>query len=220
MRRIYKDYYRLGATAYREKMKFYENHQRYLDSLDFDDATDMKLDYLGCLFEVGRYERYLQYVDEMLVIVISENIKTYKGEDIFVDLLFKKAACLYQIKEYTRSMNILAQLRNMAPSHRLVIDLYGLCKRKIPDDLRLTIKAIGMASLTLIAGIALTKIIVVDAFYSDAIAFFSSLQMILVGVALSSFALAECLFQYRIYKEIGMYPSPWINYVAKLWKSL
>ncbi len=218
MRRIYRDYYRLGETAYREKMKFFEDHQRNLSTLDFDEATDMKLDYLGCLFEVGRYERFLQYVDEMLEIIIGENIKTYKGEDIFVDLLFKKAACLYHTKDFVRSMSILVQLRSMAPSNRLVIDLYGLCKRKIPNDLRLTIKAVGMASLTLIAGIALTKIIIVDPFYSDAIAFFSSLQVVLVGVAVVSFAIAESLFQYIIYKEIGMYPAPWINYIVRFIK--
>ena len=65
---IYNGYFRLGPTAYREKVRFFEENPDAISRLDFDDRIEMEFDYLYCLFEVGRYERYLSKVDAVKLI--------------------------------------------------------------------------------------------------------------------------------------------------------
>jgi tetratricopeptide (TPR) repeat protein len=215
MNKIYWDYFRIGETAYREKMDFFEKNQRNISSLYFEELIDIKMDYLICLFEVGNYERFLLKVDSVLEIIIEKNILTYKGDKIFEALLFKKSACLYHTFAFEKSMKILKQLRSMDPQNRAVTDLYSLCKRKTTNDLHKNIKAIAMSSLMIVGGITLLKIVMVNPLYEGAITYFESLRYFFTFVFCGSLISSEILFQQKMYKEINMFSASWLNFLLK-----
>ena len=77
-RNIYLSYFRLGDDAWREKVRYYEENKKAIDGLYFDEKIELDIDYLICLFEVGRYERFLRFVDPIIESVITENIYTLK----------------------------------------------------------------------------------------------------------------------------------------------
>lgn len=200
---IYEGYFRLGDTAYREKVRFFEEHPEDINYLDFDDRIELEMDYLLSLFEIGRYERYLRFVDRVIEEVILENIYTYRDENIFEELLFRKAASLYQLRRYDDSKILLKQLISIDKNNSLYVGLYAMCNRKIHDDKIVTVRATAMASFLIVLGITLANVFL-DPFFDNYMEPFILLRTLLIFYFILSLLSLEILFQYRLYKETGM----------------
>jgi tetratricopeptide (TPR) repeat protein len=207
---VYLRYFRLGDTAYREKVRFYEENPDAISSLYFDDRLEIDFDYLYCLFEVGRYERFLSKVDPFIELIVEENIYEFRGENIFQELLFRKAACLYQLKQYPKSEVILKQLVRMDRQNPLFIGLYTICKRKIENDIYITIKALAMAAFLIVLGITIARIFL-EPFLAIYLAPFLVLRIILFSFGTCCLIGLELAFQYKIYKETGMFSHKLLN---------
>lgn len=207
---VYLQYFRLGETAYREKVRFYEENPEAISSLYFDDRLEIDFDYLYCLFEVGRYERFLSKVDPFIELIVTENIFKFRNENIFQELLFRKAACLYQLKQYQKSEVILKQLVRMNRQNPLFIGLYTICTRKIETDLYITIKALAMASFLIVLGITIARIFL-EPFFAIYLAPFLTLRIILFSFGICCLIGLELGFQYKIYKETGMFSHKLLN---------
>jgi tetratricopeptide (TPR) repeat protein len=212
-RSFYVGYFRIGETAYREKVRFVEENSAELRWLPFEERIEIEIDYVLCLFEMGRYERYLQKVDVLLETVISENIFTVKGMDVFQELLFRKAACLYQIKKREECRCILQQLLRMSPNQSLYLGLYILCDRHRNSDVSQTIRAGAMAALLLVVAITAVQILLIAPFFDPYLAFFVQLRNVLFAVGLGTLLGLEMAFQRRIYKETGLFVYGFVNKV-------
>ncbi|MBK9736092.1 MAG: hypothetical protein IPO92_14505 [Saprospiraceae bacterium] len=173
---IYLKYFRLGDTSYRQKVRFYEENPLAISALYFYDRIEVDMDYILCLFEVGKYERFLSKVDPVLEIIIMENIFKYRDENIFCDLLLKKASCLYNLNKFDKALDILRQVVKIDPQNRFAVRLFIICARKQNNDTATTIKALAMASLLIVVGIIVSQILIVDSFFDETIAFFNFSQ--------------------------------------------
>ncbi len=201
---IYQGYFRLGDTAYREKVRFFEEQTEDINFLVFDDRIELEMDYLLCLFEIGRYERYLRFVDKVIEEVIVENIYTYRDQNIYEELLFRKAASLYQLQKFNESKALLHQLIKMDTSNALYVGLYAMCNRKIHDDRIVTVRATAMAALLIVLGITIARIFL-DPFLDTYLQPFIVLRTLLLSYIVVSLISLELIFQYRLYKETGMF---------------
>ncbi|KXK39047.1 MAG: hypothetical protein J5I52_09820 [Saprospiraceae bacterium] len=200
----YLQYFRLGETAYREKVRFYEEHPDAIASLYYEDKIDIDLDYLICLFEIGRYERFLSKVDAAIEQVIMDNIYEFGGENIYEELLFRKAACLYQIEKYDECGHLLRQLVKINPSNRIYIGLLNIVERKIHTDAVTTIKALAMASFLIVVCISLVRILFepfLDVYISPLITVRTGLFIL----GISCLVGLEVYFQLKLYRETGMF---------------
>jgi tetratricopeptide (TPR) repeat protein len=208
---IYLQYFRLGETSYRDKVRFYEENPQAISMLHFDNKIEVDMDYICCLFEVGRYERFLSRVDPILETIIMENIYTFRNENIFNELLMKKAACLYQLNNIDKAQTILKQLLKIDPQHSVAIRLYSICKRKQPNDIVTTIKAFAMASILLIIGITIAKILMIEPFFNQYLAPFILLRNSLIGFVIVSFIAIEIYYVVHIRRETGHFTNRWLN---------
>ncbi len=210
-RQTYLQYFRLGDTSFREKVRFYEENPEALSTLYFNEKIDVDMDYLICLFEVGRYERFLEKVDPIIEIIIEENIFEFRNENIFNDLLLKKAACYYHTKNYEKANAILKQLIKIAPKHPLAIGLYGICKRKQNNDVSTTLKALGISALLLVVSISIIQILLFEPFFDEYLAPFLLLRTLLTIFSIFSFISLEVYFLVSVYKETGRFPIAFLN---------
>jgi tetratricopeptide (TPR) repeat protein len=210
-RNIYLNYFQLGETAYRDKVRFYEENPEAISLLYFDEKLDIDIDYMLCLFEVGRYERFISKVDKMLETIIIENIFEYKNENIFNELLFRKAACQFHLCQYNKSKDILKQLIHIDKNNPLYIGLYAICNRKLHNDSYITSQAVSMAALLLVVGITIARIFLIEPFFDLYLEPFLILRMILLCVAVSIIIGLEAGFQYRIFRETGMFTYSLLN---------
>ena len=199
-------YFELGESAFRDKMKFYEEHNKLFDNLTFDKKIEIDIDYILCLFEVGRYERFLSFVDNILEIIIIENIYEYQGQNIFNELLLKKSACYYHIQQYQKSLKLIGQLIKINPEHPNALDLYSLCRRKIKDSAVINLKALAISSIFLALSITFSQIMFIEPFYETATNLIEDIRNSLVILSLVCFIIIEIYYQRIIYLETGKSP--------------
>jgi len=207
---IYNGYFRLGPTAYREKVRFFEENPDAISRLDFDDRIEMEFDYLYCLFEVGKYERFLSKVDAAIECIIIENIMEFNHDNIYNELLFRKSACYFQLKEYHKCENLLKQLIRMDRTNKLYIGLYTICKYKIESTLVTIMKAIAVVSFIVVLGITIARIFLAP-FVEQYFGPFIILRLMMLGIGILSLVCLELYIQYEIYKETGMFSHTILN---------
>ena len=134
---FYFEYHRMGSGAFRDKVRFYESNKTQIHYLSYEERIDVDLDYVLCLFEIGKYHKFLSKTDALIEVVIRDNIFTYNGLNIYNDLLFKKAACLFNTGQYIKSEKVLKSIVKLDPDNTTARALFAKCKRKSFNSIEL-----------------------------------------------------------------------------------
>jgi len=205
----------MGTNAFRDKVRFYESNKALIHYLNYDERIDVNLDYLICLFEIGKYHKFLSKVDALIEIVIVDNIFTYNGLNIYNDLLFKKAACLYNTGQYTKSETVLKAIVKLDQENTAARALFGKCKRKQGRDWYEGTKAIAVVMLISAVAIAFAQLLVVKPFWGSLSPTFSMLKMTCFVLGIIALIGNEIYLRYAIGKEIG-YKMQWKKPKIKL----
>ena len=200
---FYFEYHRMGNNAFRDKVRFYESNKAQITYLTYEERIDVDLDYILCLFEIGKYHKFLSKVDALIEVVIADNIFIYNGLNIYNDLLFKKAACLYNTGQYIKSEKILKALLKLDADNATARALFGKCKRKQGRDWYEGAKAIAMVMLISSVCIALAELLIIKPFHSELAQSFSMLKFTSFILGILSLIGNEMYLRYAIGKEIG-----------------
>lgn len=203
---LYIDYHRIEDSLYRERVRFYEDHRSYLEYLSSDQKTEIDLNYIHCLFEIGKYERFLKVVDRLIEKVITDNIYEYNGKDIYRELLFRKAASLYNTDQVAPAMSIAKQLLRMHPDDA-TRHLYARCRKNVDKDRFNGIKAIAVVSLLSGLSVSVTLLFIIEPFYSDYSAALVFLRDVLFATGVVLMVGHEIYMHVIIARETGI--SPW-----------
>lgn len=125
--KVYQDFIDIDGEAYRTLVRFYESNTSEINLLKFDAYFEILVNYSNALFEIGAYAKHVEEVDQIIHLSIEQNIKYYKGEDIYFKSLFQKAASYYHLLEYSRAEHILKELLKMSPKDSLSIRYLKKC---------------------------------------------------------------------------------------------
>jgi hypothetical protein len=200
---FYFEYHRIGSKAFRDKVRYYEDNRSFIDQLKYQERIDVDIDYILCLFEIGKYHKFLSKVDGLIEIVIVDNIFEYNGVNIYNDLLFKKAACQFNTGQYIKSEKILKAIVKLEPENNLVRTLYGRCKRKQGRDWYEGTKAVAMVMLISAISIAFMELLIVRPFYNDYVSTISGMKILFFVTGIISLIGNEIYLYYIVGKEIG-----------------
>ncbi len=164
---LYLHYYQINKSAYYDKIRFFEKNRHQFDKLSFREVLEIKSDYAFALFEMGKYSKYLSICDELLETVIKDNIYDVNEKDVFEELLFRKAASLFNLKEYNESTQICKELIAINPGHELASNLFRQCLRNRGNRWYEINK--GVAVVFLLSGISvvLAELFVIAPFYEN-----------------------------------------------------
>lgn len=194
----------MGTNAFRDKVSFYESNKELMNFLNYEERIDIDMDYLLCLFEIGKYHKFLSKVDALIELVIIDNIFYFNEVNIYNDLLFKKAACLYNTGQYVKSEKILKAILKLDPSDDSSRMLFGKCKRKQGRDWYESTKAVAVVMFLSAFGIAISELLVIKPFYSEFISSFTMLKFTCFSIGFLALIANELFLRYTIAKEIGI----------------
>lgn len=200
---FYFEYHRMGNSAFRDKVRYYESNKEKIHFLSYEERVDIDLDYLICLFEIGKYHKFLTKVDPLIEIVIIDNIFDYNGINIYNDLLFKKAACLFNTGQYNKSEKILKTIVKLDSENEIARLLFGKCKRKQGRDWYEGTKAMAVVMLISSVTIAVIELLIVKPFYMEFLSTFYFLKITSFFLGVSALIGNELYLRYVIGKEIG-----------------
>lgn len=162
---LFNAFKKIKAKDYRAIVRFYEEHQLQILTLEYEERFELLIAYIESLFETGTYQKYLEIVDDAIEISIMNNIKIHKGYNIFQRLLFRKAACHYHLVQYDEAEHILKELVKICPSEDTYVRFLQKCMRRQKPIYLKTARAFGIVCFFVSAAIILIELFYVRHFH-------------------------------------------------------
>jgi len=163
--KLYRNFKEIELTDYRGVVRFYEENEDQIQRLDQEEYFELLATYVNSLFEIGAYQKHLLLIDRVVEMTVDRNIQVYQGIDLFGVMLFRKAASLYNIMEYSRAEYILQELTRINPENEEVILFLKKCQRRKSSDIIQCTRASGIFLLLLTALIIAVEVLFIRPFY-------------------------------------------------------
>lgn len=199
---VYWDFVSIASDDYRAKVRFYEQYSRELSNIDYHLWVEIKISYINALFEIRRYHKVLQLVDALIEEVVIENI--YADPDPYEELLYKKAASLYNNRRYDRCSIILLQLIKINPQEDLYKKLFRKSERALPQPRYLRMRSVSLLMMILVVPILMVELLIINTLFPmyDSIFQWFRISMMLAGAMI--FFMLEYSHIRRIEKQIEL----------------
>lgn len=192
----------IEPTAYKDRIVYIEENFFLLRELDADEYFDMMVLYAEALFETGEYGRQAKLADHILEMSIERNIVMHRGQDVYFETLFKKAASLHNLDRVDQAVHILKELLKINPDHEssklFLINCFIRQKKH-------TIRPYRNISLALLLGSALViafELLFVRPLWSSWIAIVEMIRngLFITGVIL--LVAGEVIVRYRAVEDV------------------
>jgi len=125
--KVYNNFKEIDRYAHQSIVEYYHRYEDDILRLKFDEYFEVQIAYIDALFEIAAFDNLLSACDTTIEAVIMNNIKTYRGEDVYRKLLLKKAAAHYNLLEYHKAEYILKELIKINPEDTYSISFLKRC---------------------------------------------------------------------------------------------
>ena len=203
--KVFLDFKEIEVNDYRKLIRFFEDRENVIYQLNFEERFELLLAYVNALFEIGAYQKYLLVVDFVIESSIIHNIKTFKGEDIFQKLLFRKAASLFNTNEKEKADYILRELIRINPKDEDATLFLKKCLRKMYPQLINSSRAIGIFMFLLSAFIIFLEVLFVRPFYNMHTPVVEASRNTIFILGLISMFGGQLLLRWKVDKEVGQF---------------
>jgi len=203
--RVYQEFKGIEQSEFRNIVRFFESRTEEIVHLEFNEYFELLLSYAEALFEIGTYHSFLAVADQAIAITIEQNIKYYHGEDVFFNILFKKAAAHYNLMEYDKAIHILQELVKMDSANELTVRFLKKCSRqKKPGYLKST-RAISVFLFLLTAGIIALELCLVRPFFSAYIDLIEIVRNVMFGAGWIILIAGDLSFRWRVNNQVNKF---------------
>jgi tetratricopeptide (TPR) repeat protein len=182
---LYKDFKQIPSQSFREKIRYVDYRKDLIDQLSFAYMIDIKISYVFALFEIGSYERFLEKADEIIEQVIMHNIYYHDHQDVYSELLFRKAASLYNLGALDEAILIIDQIISINHEHKFAPAFLQKCLTLQRRHRRSWMQAVGIMLLLAGVGFIALEVLVVKPFFPNLITTANSFRtaLLIPGVA-------------------------------------
>ena len=165
--RLYRNFKSLEVNDFHGIIRFYEQFEDGIRSLDFEEYFDCTLTYTNALFQTGNHGKHMVMCDQLLEVIIMQNIESWGGEDLYAKTLFLKAASLYQLQEYPKAEHVLRELVKIYPADRTPCRFLEKCLLRQKPGWLMKTRAATVAIVLLAAMVIAAEIFVVKPFFAS-----------------------------------------------------
>ncbi len=165
--KLYRNFKSLKVNDFHGIVRYYEEFEEAIRTLDFEEYFDCTHAYTAALFETADHGKHVVMCDHLLEIIIMENVDTWAGEDVYAQILLKKAISLYRLREDAQTEHVLRELLKLHPEDRLARHTLQICLLRRRPRWLLKTRAIAVATLLLGAIAVAVELFVVAPFFSQ-----------------------------------------------------
>lgn len=113
--KLYRNFKALEANDFHGITRYYERNEDGIRSLDIDEYFDCTLAYAEALFETGAYRKHVLVCEQLLELLINQDLDGWQAEELFREVLFKKAASHFRLGEFRQAEHVLRELVKIHP---------------------------------------------------------------------------------------------------------
>lgn len=201
--KIYRDFKEIEIGEYRAIVDYYDEFERDIRELDFQEYFEMMVAFVDALFQLGKYQKHLLMVDVAIEASVMNNIKMYQDTDIFHKLLFQKAASAYHTFDLERADHILRELIKMNPKDRISAMFLKKCLRRKQPNFIATSRAISIFLFLTTAVVICADVLIISNFFHQIHPETVILRNVLFGMSIAILVFAECWHRWKVSKEVN-----------------
>ena len=205
--KLYRDFQEIDRTAYRQVIRFYEEKEDEIAQLEFTENFELLNCYVNSLFEIGAYRRHLLMVDLVIELSIQKNVQFFRGEDVFHNMLFKKAASLYNMLEYDQADYILRELIKIDPYDQDVILFLKKCLRKKHPGLVRSTRAASIFFFLMTAMVICLEVLFIRPFYKMHVYLIETTRTTVFGLGVAILIGGDLIHRWQVEKEVNTFVS-------------
>ncbi|MEY3368913.1 MAG: hypothetical protein RI973_2068 [Bacteroidota bacterium] len=186
--KLYRDFRSIPPGEWRSLVRYYEKHESGIRQLDFDEFFEMLVAYTNALFETGAYEKHQLMSDAVIEASIMNNIASLNGQDIYRQVLFKKAASCYHTSRLEQADHILRELLRIDPDDQDSLFFLKKCVRKLKPGLMRKSVAASVGLFLLSSLLVALEVLIVRNFYAEKAWLLELLRNLIFALGLVSLA--------------------------------
>lgn len=147
---VYRGYKGIDSINHREIVRYFEDNEKKIVNLEFDEYFELLVAYSHGLFEIGQYSKHTLMADVVIEASILHNVQYFRGEDVYFVTLFEKAASFYNLYEYKKAEHILRELIKIDPYNAETVAFYKNCleDQRTPFSKRMRAAAMAFFLIT------------------------------------------------------------------------
>lgn len=201
--KIYRDFKEIEANEYREIVNYYDEHEKDIRALDFQEYFELLVAFVDALFQIGKYQKHLLMVDVAIEASVMNNIKMYQDTDIFHKLLFQKAASSYHTFDLERADHILRELIKMNPKDVTSALFLKKCLRRKRPIFITNMRAVSIFLFLATAVVICLEVLVVENFFKDIRTETSFVRNALFAFGILALVGGELWHRWKVSKEVN-----------------
>ncbi len=202
--KLYRDFRNINPAEYSAVVRFYERNEGQIAALDFEEYVELLLAYTNALFELGLYNKHLRMADIVIEISIVENLRTFNGEELYENMLFKKASSHFHLKQYEKTQYILKELIKINPQNATNLYFLEHCIVCEKPAMQKTARAVAMVLLLTAAVMLCVEMIVIRPLFANFTDLVVATRNILFGfggIALAfGFLASRLIAKFKVYR--------------------
>jgi len=201
---VYQEFLEIEHIDYQSKIRYYERNKSEIFQLSFELSTEIRCECVIAYFEVGSYYAYLNKVDDLIHLVISENVFEVKDKNIFEELLFRKAASAYNVVDYYKAEHIFSELIKINPKNQIYKKAFAKC---CIDKLRYEGQAsrgLTVFLFILSAAVIAVELLSIRPFHDEYIRSFEIARNLIFSLAIFSLIFQEFKIRFLTNKRISV----------------
>lgn len=202
---IYLEFKELDKSSLRSVVHYFEKNKRYLNQLDNREYFEVLVTYANAVFDLGQYYKFIRISEEILFLSIDQNIYEFEGEDIYCSILFKKAACHFNLDQKQKAEDILREMIKIYPNNQYVKSFYKKVLKREKSPARYT-RAIAIAFILASAVVIAFELLVIRPFYSDWTEHIEVFRIFLFSLGFGVYLIGELIsllkVEWKVFNEI------------------
>ncbi len=196
--KAYREFRALNEQEPRAIMRYYKEHEKVFQELEFDEQNYILTVYADALFKLGSYQSYLKLADRIIEISIIDNVRFIQGEDIYRKTLFQKGYAYFYLHDYTAASYVAKELIKISPSYRPYTRLLQRCMiRQRPNYVK-KLLGLGVGFYFLSVIFIIIEQLIIANFYNDVLAIAKLVRMGVFGLGLGAFIVGEGSHHWQI----------------------
>ena len=200
---VYQSYLEIGTQDYQERIRFFERNKTTIALLPYELRLELSLDYSSALFEVGEHYEFLKHVDKLLEAVIMDNIYSVDGDDIYQELLFRKASAMHTTMDLHGADHVYSELVKINSSNSLYRMAFVKNNTSLLNYLGQKYRAITI-SMVLICGLLIgIELLIIRPFYESYTTYIEWSRNLLLGLAILGMIFHELYVRYLAKSRLG-----------------
>lgn len=114
------EYRKVAANNLHQKIRFYRNNESELNKIHITERIEIVKDFLFALFQNGEYQEFISRSDILIGQLYDMELFPDFDKHVVSDLLFHKAASLYNLDQIDEAEAIMTSLILMQPQNHFI----------------------------------------------------------------------------------------------------